>query len=610
VLPKYYSRLTATVFKITSSMRLPRPSKIWLYSACGLVVVQILASVFMRRGYPLLIFADVSQFALLVSATVALAFNVKLNHGRARAFWALMAMGVAMWAVYQGIWTYWEVVLRRDVPDPFSPDIIIFLHLVPMMAALALQAHFEHDNRSTRLGTLDFALLVVWWLYLYFFLIFPWQYINPIEAAYSKNWNTLYLAEKVAFLASLLLVWRGSSGMWKANYIHWFRAVLIYGLGSYVANWAIVRGIYYSGSIYDIPLSTSMAWITAIGLWAANSSIHKEVPRPRTSQGVWVARLGMIAIASLPLFAAWSFFDITVPVRIRTFRMVVTLSGMLVMGSMVFLKQHLLDRELLGLLRGSQASFDNLRDLQAQLVQSEKLASLGQLVGGAAHELNNPLAAMLGYSELLLSTNLNDHQRSLTEKIGHQVRRTRTLVANLLSFAKQTPANKASLDLNVLAETATKLCQPQISARNIKVRTSFAPGLPRILGDSNQLLQVCLHITNNAVNAMNEGGTLLTVSTRREDDFVFLEYTDDGPGIAEPDRVFDPFYTTRPVGQGTGLGLSACYGIVQEHSGVITCENREEGGAKFTVKLPILGKVATPREESLSVAAGAVPPSN
>src|SRR5207245_6286093 len=150
----------------------------------------------------------------------------------------------------------------------------------------------------------------------------------------------------------------------------------------------------------------------------------QQSTRHSGGHGVCVARLCMITIFSLPLFAAWSVFDTATPPVVRTFRVVVTLGSMMVMGAMVFLKQHLLDRELLGLLRASQESFENLRRLQAQLVQSEKLASLGQLVGGAAHELNNPLTAMLGYSALLSATSLTGEQRVLSEKIGHQARRT------------------------------------------------------------------------------------------------------------------------------------------------------------------------------------------
>jgi two-component system NtrC family sensor kinase len=220
-------------------------------------------------------------------------------------------------------------------------------------------------------------------------------------------------------------------------------------------------------------------------------------------------------------------------------------------------------------------------------VQSEKLASLGQLVGGAAHELNNPLTAMLGYSELLTATHLNGEQQALAEKIALQVRRTKALVSSLLSFAKQVPVDRTLLDLNALTNTAIKLAQPQLRAAKVLVQTDLAANLPRILGDSNQLLQVCLHITNNALYAMSAKGGVLTVSTREQNDHVFLEFSDDGPGMVEPERVFDPFYTTKPVGQGTGLGLSACYGIVQEHGGKLMCENRPGGGAIFRIDLPV-----------------------
>jgi two-component system NtrC family sensor kinase len=259
---------------------------------------------------------------------------------------------------------------------------------------------------------------------------------------------------------------------------------------------------------------------------------------------------------------------------------------MLVMGGMVFFKQHLLDRELLRLLNHSQESFVNLKRVQAQLVQSEKLASLGQLVGGAAHELNNPLAAMMGYTDLLAATELGNEQRLLMQKIEQQVRRTRTLVSSLLSFAKQVPAEKTLVDINALVQTAVKLCLPQSCGPNVQVHTNFARQLPHVLGDSNQLLQVCLHITNNALHALTDQGGTLTVAARLQDASVVLEFSDNGPGMEQPERVFDPFYTTRKVGQGPGLGLSVCYGIIQEHNGKITCQNRPEGGATFRIELP------------------------
>jgi signal transduction histidine kinase len=568
-------------------------SKLWMSAAIGLLCVQALASLFLRQGFALTALSDILQFILLLAGTIALLLNALATRGRIRLFWALMMLGTALWMSYQGLWTYFEVLMRKDVPNPFAGDVVLFLHIVPMTAALALQPHVQPDDRTTRLGTLDFALLFIWWLYLYLFAVIPWQYVQAYEHSYDHNLNILYLTEKVVFLAGVGMLWVRSQGSWRIIYANWFGAGLTYSLSSFIANWALENKKYHTGSFYDVPLAISMAWITVIAVLAFHSSSKQQPARPSGSYGVWVARLGMSAIFSLPLFALWSLFDAGIPPRVRTFRLVLTLCSMLVMGTLVFFKQHLLDGELLQLLVASQESFDNLKRVQVQLVQSEKLASLGQLVGGAAHELNNPLTAMMGYADLLSATTLGDDQRLLMQKIEQQVRRTRTLVSSLLSFAKQVPAEKTLVDINALVQTAVKLCLPQSRGPNVQVHTDFATELPRVLGDSNQLLQVCLHITNNALHAMTDSGGTLTVSARLQHTSVVLEFCDDGPGMTEPARVFDPFYTTRPVGQGPGLGLSVCYGIIQEHNGKITCQNRPEGGAIFRIELPAVVDAAS-----------------
>ena len=519
-------------------------------------------------------------------------------------FWDLMMLGVGFWFAYQAIWCTYEVFFRRDVPNPFAGDAVLFLHLVPLTAALAVQPHVEHNYRTTRIGALDFSMLLIWWLYLYIVTVIPWQYVHPVVATYDHNLNVLYLIEKVALLVGLAWLWLQSAGFWKTIYANWFGCTLVYSLASYLANWAIERKVYFSGSVYDVPLAASMAWVTWIGLSALRAAPRQVPTHTNRAHGVWAARLGMISVFSLPLFAAWAIFNSAAPQEVRTFRLLVTLVGMLLLGTLVFMKQHLLDRELLDLLKASEESFENLSRLQAQLVQSEKLASLGQLVGGAAHELNNPLTAMLGYSELLAASNLSGEQRSWIQKIEQQIRRTRTLVSSLLSFAKQVPAEKTLLDINSLIQTAVKLYPPQLRTANLQVETHFASNLPRILGDSNQLLQVCLHITNNALHAMEEKGGVLMVGTRLERNTVIVEFSDSGPGMTDPERVFDPFYTTRPVGQGAGLGLSVCYGIIQEHNGTISCQNRPEGGAIFRVELPVVRDAAlVPRGGALSARA-------
>lgn len=568
---------------------MPLRSKLWIAATCSLVLAQALASFLLPHNFQLTTFSDLIQCLLLLSGAVALLLNALHGTRRTRLFWALMSLGLGFWFSYQLLWTYFEVVLRQDVPQAFAGDIVLFLHIVPMIAALALQPHAGQDDRTARLGTLDFALLLIWWVYLYFFAVIPWQYAFANDLAYGQNLNALYLTEKMVFLAMLAVLWLRSTGSWRAIYAQWFGASLTYALSSYVANWAIEKRVYYSGSLYDVPLVLSMCWVTVLGLLARRWSPKAEQIKNSKSHGVWVARLGMIAVFSLPLFAVWSMVDLTEPPKLRTFRIVVTLGGMLVMGIVVFLRQHLLDNELIHLLSASRESFEDLKHLQTQLVNSEKLASLGQLLGGAAHELNNPLTAMSGYSELLTSTTLGEEQRVLAEKLAHQVRRTKSLVASLLSFAKQVPAKRTKIDINALAQTAIKLSQPELRAHNIEVRSNFAPDLPLVLGDSNQLLQVCIHVSNHAINAMeNVANGVLTVSTRHQNDRVVLEFADAGPGLRELEGFFEP-HTTYPGSQGPGLGLSACYGIIQEHNGKIRCDNSAQGGAVFRIELPTAG---------------------
>lgn len=570
--------------------------KTWGVGLVCLVLLQIAASLFIHRSFTLVAVSDIVQFVILLSAVLSCLPSIVRTRGRKRLFWSLMATGLFTWTAYQFVWVYIEIFQRREVPDLLSWDALLFLHIVPMMAALALQPNVQQHERDLRVGSLDFAMLLVWWVFVYVHAVVAWQFASPNPIAYQNNLNISYLVEKVALLVGLALLWFRSSGRWKTIYLHWFGASFLYSMSSYIANMAVGDHTYYSGSLYDLPLVISMAWMSVPGLLAKGGSDEEPLSGKSLPRGVWAARLGMLAVFSLPIFAWMSAFDLSLPHEVRTFRLLLTFSTMMVMGAMVFLKQHFLDKELFRLLRASRQSFQELQLLQAQLVQSEKLASMGQLVGGAAHELNNPLTAMLGYSELLGSTDLTAEQRNLTEKIGQQTKRVRSLVSSLLSFAKQVPASKTSVDVNTIVQTCIRICQPQMEFARVGSSVEMTNPLPRVHADANQLLQVFSHIINNAVHAMSErGGGTITISTDTNQKLVMIRFADTGPGILEPARVFDPFYTTRPVGQGTGLGLSACYGIIQEHGGKISCRNRDTGGAVFQIDLPATETTSHPQ---------------
>jgi signal transduction histidine kinase len=579
-----------------------RFAKLWTAAVAACLAILILAALFLPKSFFLTGLSDIVQCVLLFSGTASFLCVAVRSRGRLRLFWTLLSAGISLWFTYQLFWTYHEIWLRTDVPDLCAADIILFLHIVPLMGALAVRPHAHQDEYAARLRRLDFALLLVWWMYLYVVIVIPWQYVMPHVEAYDGNLNSLYLIEKLAFLTAVFGAWLGSKDGWKTFYANLFGASLIYAASSHVANWALSRHAYYSGSLYDIPLAISMAWITVIGLWTQPGEPQATVRAGSTSHGVWLARAGMIAAFSLPLFAAWALVDGPIPPRVRWFRLVVTLAAAVLMGGMVFIRQHLLDRELLRLLKHSRESIANLKHLQTQITESEKLASIGQLVGGAAHELNNPITAMLGYSDLLVSTKLNPEQTELAEKIGLHVRRTRSLVASLLSFAKQGPVTMVLVDLNGLLRTAIKLSQPQWQERQIEVRTELTNGLLLVRGDSNQLLQVWAQIINDALHALElSGGRTLTVTVRVSDSIATVEIA-----IADAGKTPE---TTPPESDASkntsGLGLTACQSIVRQHHGKIQWRNAPNDGFRVRVELPVIP--ATQRSHEVVLAALAHP---
>src|SRR5580698_11142964 len=191
-----------------------RRCKLWVFMASGLLCTQAAASLVLPQGFTLVALTDITQLLLLLSGTVALLLVTLSSRGRARMFWAMMMLGLAFWLTYQGLWCYFEVFLRKDVPTPFVGDVIIFLHLVPMTAALAMQPQVEQDHRTTRLRSLDFSMLLIWWLYLYVVTAIPWQYVYWNDTRYEHNLNVLYLIEKMVFLGGLAVLWARSNHSW------------------------------------------------------------------------------------------------------------------------------------------------------------------------------------------------------------------------------------------------------------------------------------------------------------------------------------------------------------------------------------------------------------
>ena len=238
----------------------------------------------------------------------------------------------------------------------------------------------------------------------------------------------------------------------------------------------------------------------------------------------------------------------------------------------------------------TRLAYENLRRTQEQLLHSEKLAAVGQLISGVAHELNNPLTAILGYSQLLTSSGQMGQQGiEYADKLYKQAQRTHRIVQNLLSFARQHKPERVPVQINQTLEETLALRDYDLRMHNVRIHLDLAENFPVTSADPHQLQQVFLNMMNNAVDAILEHSTEgdIWVRTALNRDRLCIEITDSGPGVKDASRVFDPFYTTKPVGKGTGLGLSICYGIITEHGGTIRVRNIPSRGASFTVELPL-----------------------
>jgi two-component system NtrC family sensor kinase len=229
--------------------------------------------------------------------------------------------------------------------------------------------------------------------------------------------------------------------------------------------------------------------------------------------------------------------------------------------------------------------------MQAKLAHSERMATLGRLVSGVAHEVNNPLAAILGFTDLLLENpEVPANAREDLQIILQETQRTKDIVQDLLSFARQRPVKREPVNVGVILKQTTKLRSYDFQSHGVEVVEEYDENLPTVMGDSQQLQQVFLNILNNAYDAIEESGRRgkIQLKTTYKENAIEIVLTDNGTGISDVERIFDPFYTTKQTGKGTGLGLSICYGIVRAHGGEIQCRNNANGqGSTFSIRIPV-----------------------
>ena len=261
-------------------MDLQNHPKRWIAVIVFLALAQTAVSALVPRGFTLTLLADTIPFLLMLCATLAFATSIVGSTGRARLFWSLQTTGWGLLLCTQVLWMVYELVLRREVPNPFVGDVLLFLSEVPVLAGLLLQPHVEAHRSEDSFGAVDFMLLLLWWLYLYLFFVIPWQYVVPNEALYGSSYNQLaVIEESVSVIVLGALVYR-SSGRWRRFYVFFLGAEVVSCASDYVANRAIDYHIFYPGSWYELPYICGLALFT--GATRSPKGSTKNAPAPKT----------------------------------------------------------------------------------------------------------------------------------------------------------------------------------------------------------------------------------------------------------------------------------------------------------------------------------------
>ncbi|HKW24170.1 MAG TPA: hypothetical protein VJN48_00220 [Terriglobales bacterium] len=316
-----------------------RASVVWVAAAVVLACAQIFASLLLPNGYTLHVFSDALQTLLLLACYLTTLPNQVGGRGSSPAFWTLLSLGFALWLLNLVLWTFYEAVLHAPPASGFWGDVVLYLHVVPMMMALAVRPHLHQDDNPSLLNAANAGMVTVWWLYLYLYFVTPWRTLAQLPSWWDQNYNVVYGAANIALaILAGIAVWK-SAGKWRTLYTHFFGAASLYAVSSFMASVAIDRGDYYSGSLYDIPLILALAWYAGLGLVARDLRLASEQAVDLTSvRTSWGTPLAVAAVLSVPFVELREMFVRDTPATVVTYRSLLSVGTTLILFAFFLLR--------------------------------------------------------------------------------------------------------------------------------------------------------------------------------------------------------------------------------------------------------------------------------
>lgn len=586
-------------------------------SIAGGAFLALYAVLSAATGQRLVALGDIAQLIPPIAYGVLTLWLARRSRGQVRVFWNLNAVHGFMWAIGQLVWTYLDVY-GGGVPVISPTDPLFFISSIPLAAALYGRPERDRPRWLFDIVLLDLVLIALFSAFVYIYFVVTIAVTDGREDLYNDNLTQLLNARNLLLALWATWLWRtAGSAVWRKMLGIYAAGLAVAFAGGLIYDAVDGSGAYIPGGLGDIVF---MAPYVLMGIAAANSYDNQlfepEQEAPALSRLPMVSLIAITLLIVIPTIDEISRRLLVVSPATESLRTRVALAMMIPFGIVVVVREFLSRRALI---RAGQ----DLASTRQQLVQHEKLAAVGQLVSGVAHELNNPLQGVLGYAELMLASKPAAFETEELRAIRDNANRAAGIVRNLLTFAGRNTTARGWQQINRIVRDAIAIRESQLQTVGIDLVFDAADRLPLVYVDQTRLEDVVVNLIQNAeaaIAARRDGKSLsravperargeIKVVTRMETDpdRIFVEVADNGSGLKPENltRVFDPFFTTREVGQGTGLGLSVCYGIVREHGGQITARNGDVGGAIFTIELPVMAESLVAATATVS---GFVPP--